>query len=296
MSLPKVSIVVPTYNRPAALATCLAACRCLDYPSDLIEIVVIDDGSAPPAHPGNGVRILRQQQRGPASARNRGIAEATGEFIAFTDDDCEPTPTWLRELVAAYVREPDAIVGGITTNALKQDPFASASQFLVDYVYSYFERSGESLRFFTSNNFGAAASGLRRIGGFDETFPLPAAEDRDLCERWGKLRLVPSAVVRHSHHLNFPSFWTQHFRYGRGAFTLWGRRGERGVQRKVPRGDFFLGLVRAPFGDTRVGRPWQLLGLLLLSQVANTAGILYEANWAASRGRQSGSSRPDTPA
>ncbi len=296
MPLPKVTIVVPTHNRPEVLATCVAACRCLDYPRELIEIVVIDDGSVPPANPGIGVRLVRQQQSGPASARNRGISEASGEFIAFTDDDCEPTPAWLGELVAAYLRDPEAIVGGSTTNVLVQDPFASASQFLIDYIYSYFERSGKALRFFTSNNFGAAASGLRKIGGFDETFPLPAGEDRDLCERWGKLCLVSSAVVLHRHHLTFRSYWNQHFRYGRGAVTLWGRRVERGVQHKVPRGDFFLGLIRAPFDDRKVRRPWQLLGLLLLSQVANTAGIMYEASLAVCRGRQNGSSRPDRPA
>ncbi len=290
------SIVIPTHNRPQALAACVAACQRLDYPHDLVEILVIDDGSMPAANVGVGVRLIRQNQSGPAAARNRGIAEASGEFIAFTDDDCEPTPAWLAELVSAHLLDPTALVGGFTVNALKQDQFASASQFLVDYIYRYFEQSGETLRFFTSNNFGAASLGLRAIGGFDQSFPLPAAEDRDLCERWGNLRSVSSAVVLHHHRLTLHTYWAQHFRYGQGAFTLWGRRSRRGVHRRAPRGDFFKGLIAAPFSDKGVQRPWQLLALLLLSQFANIVGFLYAASSVAFQRRQNGSSRPDTPA
>ena len=232
MVLPVVSILIPTYNRHRSLQHCLAACKRLHYPSDLVEVIVVDDGSTPPVEVGEGVRVFQQAQRGPAAARNLAIENATGELLVFTDDDCEPEPEWLTELVNVYSQDQTALVGGVTVNGLPENPFAAASQCLVDYAYRYFEANDQGLRFFTSNNFGGASAIMRLLGGFDESFPLPAAEDRDLCERWGNLSLAPTAIIIHRHGLSLGSYWRQHFRYGRGANILFRRRGQRGSNRR----------------------------------------------------------------
>lgn len=296
MPLPTVSILIPTHNRQRSLNDCIAACKRLQYPQDLVEIVVIDDGSTPPVVLADGVRLFRQDQRGPAAARNAAIAKASGEFLVFTDDDCEPSPAWLQELIEIYLENPSAMIGGVTVNGLPDNAFASASQCLVDYVYIFFSARADSFQFFTSNNMGGAASELRRLGGFDESFPLPAAEDRDLCERWGLLRLAPKAIVIHRHPLTLSRYWHQHLRYGRGAATLFQRRSHRGTNRRLLRNHFYVGLLNAPFQNSAVNRPWAVLALLLLSQIANACGFAYEASWAAFRRRRSESSPPDTPA
>lgn len=94
---PTFSIVVPTYRRPQALRRCLAALSRLDYPRERFEVLVVDDGSDESPEPivteARGTvnaRLIQQDHAGPARARNRGAAEATGTFLAFTDDDCEP--------------------------------------------------------------------------------------------------------------------------------------------------------------------------------------------------------------
>ena len=96
-----VSVVVPTFNRPAALASCLDALARQDYPADRYEMIVVDDGSAPTEAAAiaetatrHRVRLVRQENRGPAAARNAGVREAHGAYIAFTDDDCMPAPGW----------------------------------------------------------------------------------------------------------------------------------------------------------------------------------------------------------
>ena len=106
-----VSIVVPTYRRPEQLARCLQALAELEYPTDRYEVVVVDDGSAEPDATRiasicleAGARLERQARSGPAAARNRGARAARGEFIAFLDDDCAPSPDWL-SLLAVRLRE-----------------------------------------------------------------------------------------------------------------------------------------------------------------------------------------------
>ena len=102
MENPSFSIVIASYRRPGPLAACLQSLAQLDYPRDRFEAVVVDDGSQPSLAPvveaARGpleVRFLRQKNAGPATARNTGAAQARGRFLAFTDDDCAPSPDWL---------------------------------------------------------------------------------------------------------------------------------------------------------------------------------------------------------
>jgi glycosyltransferase involved in cell wall biosynthesis len=89
-SIAMYSVIIPTYNRCKLLPEAIDSVLLQDYPA--IEIIVIDDGSSDTtarmiAQKYPYVRYLYQPNQGPASARNRGIAESTGEFIAFLDSD-----------------------------------------------------------------------------------------------------------------------------------------------------------------------------------------------------------------
>ena len=97
----KFSVVIPTYNRIGTLRRTLAAATVQAFPD--YEIIVVDDESSDGtpemvqrAFPS--ARLLRQTHGGRAAARNRGIEAATGDVIAFTDDDCLPPPDWLARL------------------------------------------------------------------------------------------------------------------------------------------------------------------------------------------------------
>ena len=98
----KLSVVIPTYRRPALLRRCLHALLCQEYPCEHLEIVVVEDGG--PGEAEGVVRSLRlaaapgrlqyvaAPKRGPAYARNVGWVAARGEIVAFTDDDTIPQP------------------------------------------------------------------------------------------------------------------------------------------------------------------------------------------------------------
>ena len=286
-ALPSFSVVIPTYNRPACLRQCLEAVADLEYPRRLYEVIVVDDGGDLPLKEvvgstiqGLDVTLLRQTNRGPAAARNLGCSRAGGRFIAFTDDDCRPDPNWLRALAEQFAKTPDDMLGGRVVNALAGNPYATASQHLLSYLYGYYEDRRDGCRFFTSNNLSVPAKRFRNIGGFDAAYLRAAGEDRELCDRWQWLELgmtyAPRAVVYHAHDLNLASYLHQHIRYGMGALDFHECRARRRpIALRAEPPSFYVGLLRHPLrqaeGLSGIGQ----MVLIGLSQVANAAGFFY---------------------
>lgn len=290
-AVPLFSVIVPSYGRQQALARCLEGLANQSLPPEQYEVIVVDDGSPQPHSIPPGIRatLIRQQNRGPAAARNTGAKAARGVWLAFTDDDCVPEPDWLAGLAEAAVHFPDDLLGGRVVNALSGNVYAAASQLLIDYLYEVFGVPAEGgclgedvglpvPPFFTSNNLAVRRAAFWQVGGFAAEMPLAAGEDRELCWRWqqmgGRLTAVPGAVVHHYHALTLRSFWRQHFTYGRGAWDFHRRRGGT----VSPAGWGFYGrLLLAPW---RIGakqkRPFTLSALLLLSQMANASGYFWQ--------------------
>ena len=284
------SVVVPTYGRPAQLAACLAALGALHYAREEFEVIVVDDESPEPprevvehaADAGLPVRLLEVPHGGPAIARNAGAAAARGRWLAFTDDDCAPAAGWLRALERAALAAPGAAVGGRTVNALDDDVYATASQRLVDFLYRRYDAGSTGFQFFTSNNVALPADRFHAVGGFDAGFPLAAAEDRDLCERWQHhgwpLAFAPDAVVRHAHAMTLRSFARQHFNYGRGAHHLQRARARRAraASLRLESARFYYDLVVERNADEHGVRAAVVPALKALSQVAYGAGYYWE--------------------
>jgi glycosyltransferase involved in cell wall biosynthesis len=294
------SVIVPTRNRPAALARCLESLRALDFPTHAFEVIVVDDGSET-AYPeivtafdhAFDVTYLTIGHSGPATARNAGVAVSTGRRLAFIDDDCAAEPAWLSALSDSLDAEPDSVVGGKVINALTGNRYSRASQNLQRFLYSWYheERRG-LLRFFTSNNLAANRSTFDRVGGFNESFAF-ASEDREWCDRalaaGHELTYSPTAVVQHAHDLTLGSFLHQHFRYGQGASQFHAARAARGGGRiHVEPPGFYGGMFAAPFAT---GEPGALVqaALLFASQSALAAGFAQKQL------RQLGASRPVAP-
>ncbi|ULA64037.1 MAG: Putative glycosyltransferase [Nitrospira sp.] len=285
---PFISIVIPTYNRPDQLAACLRACSRLDYPRDRCEVIVVDDGGGAPldeaVKPFHGLltlTLLRQENAGPAAARNKGAVEAAGEVLIFTDDDCMPASDWLKVVAAQFVASPDSAVGGETYNALTQNLYSTASQLLVSYLLAYYSDIPERVRFFPSCNVAFPTKQFLEIGGFDLSFPRSAGEDRELCDRWQhrgyRLRYVPEAVVYHAHHLTAKTFLRQHFHYGCGAYYYHLLRARhRRQSMKIEPPAFYANLLAYPFGKIAFGKAIAVVLLLIAAQAANAAGFFWE--------------------
>lgn len=292
---PIFSIVIPTYNRPERLQNCLSAIAQLDYPPDRFEVIVVDDGSKTSvksvvesvvASVGEPLQItlIRQANAGPATARNTGAAQAKGKFLVFTDDDCMPAPDWLKTLEANFVQFPDCLIGGRSLNALPSNLYSTASQVLIDYLYSYFNPALNQSAFFASNNIALPSDRFQAMGGFDTSFPLAAAEDREFCDRWLQhgycMKYAPEVQIYHAHHLTLAHFWQQHFNYGRGAFHFHRVRAQRRSEPiKVEPLSFYLNLLAYPFRQKPSHTALLLAGLFLVSQAANIAGFFSERKY-----------------
>lgn len=124
---PSVSIVVCTRRRSAALAACLSAILRQDYPR--LEVLVVDNTSGDPAvgslvdglESPVPLRWVVEPHVGLSRARNRGLAEAAGEIVAFVDDDAVPDVHWASELARGYTPDVAAVTGAILPAAIDTD-------------------------------------------------------------------------------------------------------------------------------------------------------------------------------
>ena len=285
---PFFSVIIPTDGRPRQLAACLQALASIEYSCDCFEVVVVDDGSKTPPEAVVAsfrdkidVTLVSQPHAGPATARNAGTKRARGTFLVFTDDDCMPKADWLQKLAGRFAETPDALIGGRTLNALPDNPYSTASQILIEYLYTYYNPSFNQACFLTSNNLAVPAALFRALGGFDASFPLAAAEDRDFCDRWRDLGhqmiYAPEVLVYHAHSLTLRTFVRQHFRYGRGAFHFHQARIQRGQNRiSLEPTHFYMNLLRYRSSQAEGGNALSRATLLFVSQVANAAGFFWE--------------------
>ncbi|MEX0369434.1 MAG: glycosyltransferase family 2 protein [Tateyamaria sp.] len=114
MSLPTVSVVVVSRDRPSALSWCLTGLAQLQYPT--FEIVVVADPAGCKAVRNSPyvdlIKLIEFDRPNIAEARNLGISHAAGDFVAFMDDDAVPEPSWLQQLMAPADRPEVAAMGG----------------------------------------------------------------------------------------------------------------------------------------------------------------------------------------
>jgi glycosyltransferase involved in cell wall biosynthesis len=292
----RVSVVIPTYGRPESLARTLEALAAQTLPRELFDVVVCDDGSTPPAGPtverfGDriNVSVVVRSRSGPAAARNAGARQARGSILAFTDDDCVPEPHWLELLLERVRRHPGHMIGGSIVNLLPDDPYATATQLIMNCVYDYYARNVDGHRFFSTTNLAVPTSRFWLLDGFSERFPRAAGEDYDLCARWEEAgfpnEYAPEVEVGHAHGHSLGSFWNQHFGYGRALLRvregMARRRGRSGIQ--LESAGFYRQILSYPLKHSAPGGTLRNLALVLLAQIATAMGGLRE--WLVPGGR-----------
>jgi glycosyltransferase involved in cell wall biosynthesis len=235
-----VSFVIPTYNRAATLAECLAALdreRVCGIP---FEVIVVDDGSSDGTIDevrcmqerfSVPLRLLYQENRGPAIARNRGVAVAHGELIVFLGDDIIVEPGYLGHLYAAYQSYQAERRGILGFTRYREDaiptPFGRWLDAESTLQFLYSRASIEQplgFRLFYTSNLLVPRRLLIEAGGFNQEFRHPAYEDMDLGyrleERGFVLYYCPAATAVHAHQVSLPSFAARMTMAARAAMDL----------------------------------------------------------------------------
>lgn len=242
------SLVIPVLNAVRTLPHCLAALRNLDPKPH--EILLVDNGSEDGSQAVldrfaresgcRGVQVLTETRRGAAAARNKGIREAKGEVIAFTDADCAPAPVWLRFLTEPFAEPKVGAVAGRVVGA----PAASTMElFSALYTLQLPDRPARHHRWtpweggYPTANLAVRHALLRELGGFDEHVGI-YGEDYDLCARLyargAELVYLPEACVAHHHRIALRSLLRQAFGFGRSHPYLLGRHATRGLWLSLP--------------------------------------------------------------
>jgi GT2 family glycosyltransferase len=222
---PRVSVIVASYNGARTLTSCLDSLLRLNYPD--YEVILVDDGStdATPhlALKHAGIRYFRHEKNlGLSTARNTGIAAATGEIVAFTDADCRADEDWLYYLVADLLDSEFAAIGG--PNLLPPEDSAIAAAVMVSpggpaHVLLT-DRQAEHI---PGCNMAFYKSVLAQIGGFDPIFHQ-AGDDVDICWRLQqagyKIGFSPAAFVWHYRRSSVAAYLKQQYGYGEAEALL----------------------------------------------------------------------------
>jgi len=198
----RISVVVPTYRRAQSLPALIDAFEAQTLSKNDFELIVADDASpdetaavldglARGAH--IDLRIVRNATNGgPASARNLGWRAAEAPVVAFTDDDCLPSPQWLEAGLAASARSSAGIVQGRTL----PDPGTREDAWAKTLRIERFSNLYESCNMFYTREI------LETVGGFDESIRVPFGEDTALGwearRRGARTAFAPDAIVYHS--------------------------------------------------------------------------------------------------
>jgi GT2 family glycosyltransferase len=223
---PRISVVVCSHNGNRTIRDCCEGLTKLEYPN--FEVIVVDDGSvdATAAMAGEyNFRVIRTENRGLSNARNTGMEAATGEIVAYIDDDAYPDPHWLTYLAAAFLRTQHAGIGGPNIAPSGDGPIADCvtkSPGNPTHVLV----SDQEAEHIPGCNMAFRKTALEAIGGFDPQFRV-AGDDVDVCWRlrqhgWS-LGFSPAAVVWHHRRNSVRAYWKQQVGYGK-AETMLGRK------------------------------------------------------------------------
>jgi O-antigen biosynthesis protein len=220
---PRISVILCTYNGAATLRDCLNGLLAMDYPN--FEVIVVNDGSTDSTAAivqEYGFKVIRTENRGLSSARNTGLQAASGEIVAFIDDDAYPDCHWLTYLATTFMNTTHAGVGGPNIpppgDGAIAECVANAPGGPIHVLLS--DQEAEHI---PGCNMAYRTATLRAIGGFDTQFRT-AGDDVDICwrlqERGQTLGFSPAAVVWHHRRNSVRTYWKQQKGYGKAEALL----------------------------------------------------------------------------
>ncbi|MCK9893711.1 glycosyltransferase family 2 protein [Frankia sp. AgB32] len=314
-----VTVVVCTRNRAAMLPACLAGLRALDHPD--LEIVIVDN--APSDESTREVfdrevgdvarfRYVREDRPGLSWARNRGVAEASGEIIAFTDDDVRVDSGWVAGLLRGFRTgtHVGCVTGLVSTATLENlaeyyfDSRVTWASSCQPHLYDMDRhRLAHPLYPYSAGVFGAGANFavradmIREIGGFDEALGAGTAteggEDLDAFVRvllaGYQLAYEPSALVWHSHRSDLDALRRQMWGYGTGLTAylvkhLGARRSRNEILAKLPVGFWKIWKIGDATRESYGREHTMPRGLLARERIGMIAGpVLYAQSRAAAQ-------------
>jgi len=220
---PRISVVVASHNGARTIRDTLEGLKRLEYPD--CEVIVVNDGSRDATADiaaEYDCRLITTENRGLSNARNTGIRVATGEIVAYIDDDAYPDPHWLHYLAYAFMTSDHAAIGGPNLAPSGDGPIAECVAnapggpvhvLLTDTLAEHIPGCNMAFR----------RSALQAIGGFDPRYRV-AGDDVDVCwrltDRGWTIGFHAGAIDWHHRRNSLRAYWRQQMGYGKGEALL----------------------------------------------------------------------------
>lgn len=232
-----ISVVIPAYNAGRTIAACLASILGQDINRARFEVIVIDDRSVDETakivqeFPVN--LLLQDVNKGAPAARNRGVAAATGEWVAFTDADCVPSRRWLVSLMDAVEAASDQKeITGVAGRIVGFPSGRPAARFAAMTGHFDMERqlNHPVYPYAYMANVMYRRAAIHAAGGFNEAtriYATPEFHHRVMASHGGHMLYEPRAVVLHRHPETWRDYWRQQSGYGAGYAAFLRRHDDR---------------------------------------------------------------------
>ena len=230
------SLIIPAYNAEKTIKSCIESALKQNLRQDEYEVIVVDDGSVDNTsviverYP---VKLIRQQNQGPAVARNRGVSEADGDILVFTDSDCELDYNFLNNITTTIVKDTQ-IIGVQGSYKTKQKEFiAQFGQIEIETRYKKMAKE-KYIDFIGTYAAAYRANIFRKYGGFDTGFPLASGEDTEFSYKLQsvgyKLVFVPDAFVYHQHPTKLVKYLRTKFYRGFWRIRLYKKHPKKAIK------------------------------------------------------------------
>jgi glycosyltransferase involved in cell wall biosynthesis len=235
-----VSVIIPAYNASATIGQVLEALSKQNV-SKPFEVIVVDDGSSDNTADivrsfiGAGLepartKYIRQENAGPASARNHGAQLARGEFLAFTDSDCIPHEDWISQLMEGFSRGDPAgrpyayqpsrpNIGAVAGSYGIANPQSALARCIYkEILWRHAHLMPDFPNSFGSYNFCVKKNVFDAVGGFNTAYRTASGEDNDLSYKitqsgW-RICFQRKALVDHYHQTLVVKYLKEQFRHG----------------------------------------------------------------------------------
>jgi len=259
-SLLGVSIIVTTFNSESTIDECLRSILELDYPKQLLEVIVIDGGSTDStterakAYP---VKLISSQLNPPA-AYNLVLKTVENEIIGLIDSDAKVEKGWLRKLVK-HLDDPKVAGASGTVETWNKDKLVPRA---IGYELSYrYRRLPNTVERVATMNLLLKKKVTLEIGGFDEA--LPTQYDTDIGARLAqagyRIAFDAEAICYHFHRPTLRTFFKQQYKYGQNTWKLYFKHPRLAKGDKIT--DWWMNIQPILYGVAAI--------LLLISIVTN---------------------------
>jgi len=231
---PFVTILIPALNEEAHIESCLRSLKRQTYPAERFEIVVVDNGSTDTTRElvkRSNARLLQESRKSAYWARNLGIENTRGDFLAFTDADCRADPAWISNLVQCAQRQNAAVVGGLIEYVMISDTLGN--RLLIEtHRPEHVRRNIERFHSVAGGNMLVRRSAFEQLGLFNV---IAWGSDIDFSQRAAMAGLnvafCHDAIVQHQCDLSSVAYWRRSFETRFGQVLLFDER--RGIVEAV---------------------------------------------------------------